>query len=467
MFNKKGLVKGLDCLNSAIHILLSLSRDDVDYEELFSYLMTRAMIYTKMSNTSEAFSDLNQALILSKAVKSEFQQRSLRALALLQKGYVFLTIGNDPMKAMLTLNESWVLNPCANLNGEVHSKLIWAIRENEYFDKDDWYALVNRIIDDFGELGVRSCTSFLESSPTHITSVSRATHSEVDRIVQGVNIHWMLYAIYDAVGDQNLAWAHLRYAHDIDRAKLGELPEQNSLKSENHTKEIIRIYSKSFWKNRPVGSQSNIPIFIVGFFRSGSTLLENMLAQHTSVGTVGESTLLIEHITALKEASIKIPHIVKEQEGEILRNQTKLYLKDLRHTHKEINPNKKVTRIVDKMLWNFRNLGIIQSMLPKAHIIHIVRDPLDTLSSCFRNRFMGGAADWSLHESTLAKEYAEYLQIIQHFDKVLPEKRIIHVSYEALVTDTKLTMQFILDAMGLSWDENVMRTSLRKSKVLC
>lgn len=127
----------------AIQHLLSGGRDAVDQEHLFDFLITRAMILTKLSRPKDAMDDLDKAVRISSAFKDEFLQRSLRSIALLQKGYVLMTIANEPMEALFALNESLSLNPCANLDGAIHAKLIYSIRENNYYDEDDWLGMVS------------------------------------------------------------------------------------------------------------------------------------------------------------------------------------------------------------------------------------------------------------------------------------------------------------------------------------
>jgi Sulfotransferase family len=109
-----------------------------------------------------------------------------------------------------------------------------------------------------------------------------------------------------------------------------------------------------------------------------------MLYQHANVWSLGESSQLVNRLNELKLASKKIPKNATDEEynameAVLIRNQTKAFLKDIKMTHEEDNKGKNVTRIIDKMLWNFRNIGIIQTMLPNSFIIHIVRDPLDSL----------------------------------------------------------------------------------------
>jgi hypothetical protein len=114
------------------------------------------------------------------------------------------------------------------------------------------------------------------------------------------------------------------------------------------------------------------------------------------------------------------------------------------------------TKIVDKMLFNYKNLALIHLIFPNAVILHTVRDPMDTLFSCYKNKF-DNDAPWLHNRGILALEYAIYLKIMHHFKTILPPGRIIDVSYEELVMNpTKVMKTIVKDALQLPWDPNVL-----------
>jgi hypothetical protein len=119
-----------------------------------------------------------------------------------------------------------------------------------------------------------------------------------------------------------------------------------------------------------------------------------------------------------------------------------------------------VKRIIDKMLTNYKNIALIHLIFPDAVILHTMRDPMDTLFSCYKNKFNDDSAMWAHNVTTLVAEYVIYLEIMQHFRNELPKGRIIDVSYEALIAAPEATMRRIVtstDILGLSWDPMVMR----------
>lgn len=113
----------------------------------------------------------------------------------------------------------------------------------------------------------------------------------------------------------------------------------------------------------------------------------------------------------------------------------------------------KITRLVDKMLFNYRNIGFIHLIFPKAIILHTVRDPMDTLFSCFTHKFDDRGLEWAFDEEALVEQYRQYLAIMAHFRRELPG-RIIDVHYEDLVSHPEEQVRsLIVDKLGLPWSD--------------
>ena len=102
-------------------------------------------------------------------------------------------------------------------------------------------------------------------------------------------------------------------------------------------------------------------------------------------------------------------------------------------------------------------LGFIHLVFPKAVIIHTMRDPMDTLYSCFKHKFDDSGLEWSLDAEQLALQYYLYLSIMDHFRTVLPG-RVIDVRYEQLIHDPSTVMRDIVNKIGdIGWDENILK----------
>lgn len=112
-----------------------------------------------------------------------------------------------------------------------------------------------------------------------------------------------------------------------------------------------------------------------------------------------------------------------------------------------------ITNIIDRTLSNYRNIARIHLIFPNAIILHVTRDPLDTLLSCYTNKFTSPETVWTLDMETLLVEYTLYLEIIQHYRNILPRQgRLIDVSYEAIVTNPEAVIKDIVTKkLQLQW----------------
>eukprot|EP01042_Synura_sphagnicola_P000181 gene181-182_t len=226
---------------------------------------------------------------------------------------------------------------------------------------------------------------------------------------------------------------------------------------------IKSIFAKNFWPDQSnnIGLSSMVPIFIVGMMRSGSTLLETMLDAHKDVVGIGEESVFNTALPPFRDELVAvmqgdnamkmIQKVVKRYgEGIILNMTTKA-----RRMSAQDGRTQKYKRIVDKMLFNYKNIGLIHLVFPNAVIIHTIRDPLDTLLSCYKHKFDDGGLEWSLDPVHLVSQYVQYLEIMHHFRTVLPG-RVLDFSYEQLVADPEGSMREVMTAVKLPWDPSVL-----------
>jgi tetratricopeptide (TPR) repeat protein len=187
------------------------------------------------------------------------------------------------------------------------------------------------------------------------------------------------------------------------------------------------------------GSRSDAPIFIVGMPRSGSTLIEQILARHPDVQGLGETGVLPTLVTHGYPRT-----------GVGLRDLAARYLAAMRERGWD-----GTSRFVDKTLENYLHLGLIQLLFPQAMILHAVRDPVDTSFACYRQLFSSG--NETLYDlAEIGAEYVRYRQLMEHWATVLPG-RAIDVSYEALVEDPDTQIPDLVAKAGLAWDPAALR----------
>ncbi len=189
------------------------------------------------------------------------------------------------------------------------------------------------------------------------------------------------------------------------------------------------------------GEPSRTPIFIVGMPRSGTTLVEQILAAHPDVVAGGELTFLSDVV--LGDLGAAGPHAL---------DPARLKLMGRRYVARLSQIAPAAVRITDKMPGNFVLIGMIRLMLPHAHIIHVRRDPLDTCLSCFSKLFPRGQP-FANDLGELGRYYRGYRSLMAHWRRVLPAGVLLEVDYEDLVKDFQPQAARILAHCGLAWSD--------------
>jgi tetratricopeptide (TPR) repeat protein len=198
----------------------------------------------------------------------------------------------------------------------------------------------------------------------------------------------------------------------------------------------------------PLSRHEPVPIFIVGMPRSGTTLIEQILASHPAVFGAGELTKLGELAGQAARLSLDTPQ--REASLSALRILGRAYMDHV----SRVAPG--ASYITDKMPANYRCLALIRLMLPDARIIHSVRDAMDTCFSCYALRFRSGH-EYSYDLGMLGRHYLRYRQLMQHWYQVLGAGRILNVRYEDTVADPEGEARRLLDGLGLAWDPACLR----------
>lgn len=190
------------------------------------------------------------------------------------------------------------------------------------------------------------------------------------------------------------------------------------------------------------------PIFILGMPRSGSTLSEQILASHPLVETAGEVEWLP---LAIERAGISEAPPSAGQLGELRR----LYFADAA-AWRARRPGKPAPCLVDKMLFNFRWIGIIAAAFPEASIVHTSRSPEATCWSCFRTRFTAHGLGFSYGQRSTARYYRQYRALTELWQAGLPAGRVVGLDYEALTESPQAGARALLKGVGLDWDPAVL-----------
>jgi tetratricopeptide (TPR) repeat protein len=219
---------------------------------------------------------------------------------------------------------------------------------------------------------------------------------------------------------------------------------------------LQKMYSGEFFAaRRGSGCAARDPIFIVGLPRSGSTLLEQILASHSQVEGTRElpdiqGFALELGIRASRGGKAKIPQSIESLTHEKLNALGRRYLEQTRPSRLRGTPH-----FIDKMPSNFFHVGLIQLILPNARIIDARRSPLSCCFSNFKQHFQAGVwFSYSLDD--IGRFYRSYVQLMTHYDNVLPG-RVHRVYYETLVSDLEGEVRRLLEYCGLPFEEQCLR----------
>jgi tetratricopeptide (TPR) repeat protein len=216
------------------------------------------------------------------------------------------------------------------------------------------------------------------------------------------------------------------------------------------------VFTPAFFaERRGQGAQAPDPIFIVGLPRSGSTLVEQILASHSQVEGTQELPDIISIARRLggratRESESRYPEALAELSGDDLRALGEEYLA-------RVAVHRKLGRpfFIDKMPNNFQHLGLIQLILPNARVIDARRHPLGCGLSGFKQHFARGQG-FTYDLTDLGRYYADYVALMAHFDAVLPG-RVHRVIYERMVADPEGEVRALLAACGLPFEAACLR----------
>jgi len=209
--------------------------------------------------------------------------------------------------------------------------------------------------------------------------------------------------------------------------------------------------TRELFENRQgVGLDCRDPIFIVGLPRSGSTLLEQILASHSMV----DGTMELHNILALaqklrgreSDKTSRYPAILHELEDDYFRRFGEQYIEDTR-TYRGTAP-----LFIDKMPNNFVHIGLIRLILPNAKVIDARRNPMACCFSCFQQLF-GEGQEFTYGLEEVGRYYRAYVRLMDHWDAVLPG-HVLRVMHEDVVDDLETQVRRILDFCELPFEEN-------------
>ena len=253
---------------------------------------------------------------------------------------------------------------------------------------------------------------------------------------QQIEMRFALAKAYEDVNRRNDLFQQLLAANALQRKQI-QYDETATLAvfkrvQEGFTPALIQAFQS-------VGEPSALPVFIIGMPRSGTTLIEQIVASHPQVFGAGELPNFgnaVEDILGSRPLPDAANHI---------RQLGARYVAEI----SALAPT--ATHIVNKTASNFTLVGLIHLALPNARIIHAVRHPADTCVSCFSKLFAAGQY-YTYDLTELGRYYRNYQALMEHWRRVLPPGRILDVNYEDVVADLEGQSRRIIAHCGLEWN---------------
>lgn len=262
-----------------------------------------------------------------------------------------------------------------------------------------------------------------------------------------INLGFALGNFYHKLGDYDRAFRHYQAANEAGKnlARAGGYSFDEDAES-RHMRRMEEWYSSDLLEAAgEYGSPSEMPVFIIGMPRSGTTLLEQILGRHSRAEGMGEreeiGRLHREFLRAMGDGGPdRLLPLFKEKAAGWAE-----------HYLEAAAGLSGVDRVIDKMPINFLYAGFVRVLFPRARIIHIHRNPLDTCISIYTNKF-SKAYEFARHLETLGAYYRLYHRLMAHWRKVMTGP-YLEIKYEDLVADQEAQSRRLIDFLGLEWED--------------
>eukprot|EP01041_Mallomonas_annulata_P013383 gene13383-28372_t len=364
--------EALDCFNKA----LALAKDN-DIRLRISINQNKGILLKMMGRGEEA-------LIAHDAVYELSVNKFDQASAIYHKAEAFTMLGRVK-EAIQLYKRALTIQPDGLAT---YLPLVKGLKELNEYSKEEWKELLKEIQKKLKNYDDGKYDMSEYESAMLWQSTSGELSSEV---------YWALFELADKIGEQDLAWRYLEQAHAMQKRKFTTFDEPLD---DSKTESILGVFKEGFWPSPPVGLDSMVPVFIVGMMRSGSTLTETMLDAHGEIWGMGEDSVfnpvldelrndLVEVLSKSGQTNDAVKKVVQKHGKRVVAKMLSLASTATTNTTR----SGKVKRVVDKMLFNYRNIGFIHLVFPNAVIIHTIRDPLDTLLSCYKHKFDDGGLE--------------------------------------------------------------------------
>lgn len=295
-----------------------------------------------------------------------------------------------------------------------------------------------------------------DQQPLALDLIERQLTDSKESPADKARLHFSAAELLDSLGRYDDAFHHAAQANQLAR------PPYDAQSHERTFDTLIKYFTSEKLRHlAKVDDRNEAPVFIVGMPRSGTSLVEQILASHPSVHGTGELDFM-QHVWAgtvqmLSAKPDEYPCCLDNLTVDQASGMSQIYLQPL------LAMNPAASRITDKLPLNFLHLGLIAMLLPGARIIDCVRDPRDTCLSCFMATFNAGN-EFKHDLNHTAHFLIQSRRLMRHWKHSI-DLPIFEVAYEQLVTEPESQTRRMLEFLGLPWDERCLQFHQSKRPV--
>eukprot|EP01041_Mallomonas_annulata_P006646 gene6646-13456_t len=349
----------------------------------------------------------------------------------------------------------------------IYGRLVKALLAQGNVDKSEWKVLLSEF-----EKGILSQTK---------TAASVVSEIPPAIVSGGSNTFFALAQVAEEAGLYETAWKYYLVVNEFESRKRRPY---NFLQTSQQENTVTQLFTEGFWPSASeddaaIGDPSRLPIFVVGMPYSGSNVLQRVLDAHSKVFDLNAHPSYYESIADKMGRGLRysifegrFQHIQRsfasmqstsENESEKGRQELTQHatgvVNDMAMIANYISgvspAESKILYSLDTQLENYRLIGFIHLLFPNAVVVNVMRDPMDVLLDCFRDR-MGHTRDfsWSTDLDNLVKHFLSYLRIMAHWRKTLPGV-VFDIRSESLMSDPKKELEVLFQELHLEWQEDV------------
>jgi tetratricopeptide (TPR) repeat protein len=401
--------------------------------------LKRAQVLMALRRRSEAFAAAERAIALAEPAPPP---------PLLQAVAMMYLHTNDPGRAKPLLYRALELTP--GDPAPLYSAALSHFFLNEPAEAEALLARVLAMVPGNGfAWHVRSQLATYTPASNHISGLRSALARPGLRDVDRMMISFALAKELEDVGEFAQSFDILLQANRIKRGAL----TYDAMSDARHMQNVAAHYSAQAMQALRGGDETEGPIFIVGMPRTGTTLVERILGSHSQVTSVGEAVDFPEEMAASARAAharlgLTDPDLLRASLQMDFGELGRRYLAAVR----QLSGGQRYT--IDKLPFNFRYCGLIHKALPRAAIVHLTRDPMDTCYAVFKTSFIN-AYHFSYRLDEVAEYFVAYRRMMDHWHAVMPGV-ILDVRYEDLVADPEAQCRRLLAHCGLPWEPQVL-----------